>query len=131
MHEATEDSLVLDDMVSVDVVEAESVTKSATMRFKGIRLSFLQTLESILKKAIKLRFTENGNENDDDNHSSSRQSNYSNSMKSSFRSESTKHGRSSQKIEESHSGVNCEYIEDLSVIDVDNEIIKRTCCTLS
>lgn len=133
MQEATEDSPVLDDMASVDVVEVESVTKplSATTRFKGVRLSFLQTLESILKKAIKSRFTENGNENDDDNHTSSRQPKHRNSMKSSFSSVSKKHGGSNENFEEGHSDDNCEYNRDLSVIDVNNGIIKRTCCTLS
>lgn len=126
MKEARKYSSTLDEVDSVDKVEVESATKSlsTSTRFKGIRLSFFQTLENILKKAL------NGTEKDEDDNCS-RGSQYSNSMRYSFSSVSKERDHSNQSVKDSHPNANCINNCDSLLDDTHNKTMKRACCTLS
>lgn len=132
MKEARKGLTTLDEVDSVDKVAVESVTKSlsTSTRFKGIRLSFIQTLENLLKKALQSRFIENGTEKDEDNNCS-RGSQYSNSMRYSFSSISNEREHSNQSVEDSISNANCINNRDCSLGDTHTKTMKRACCTLS
>jgi hypothetical protein len=127
MKDAIQSSLVSDECVSVDTVEKEYNAQplSTTVHFKGtIRLSFIQTLENLLKKALKSRFTENKNGQDGDNCTSEISQN-SNSIKA------TQSNYSNENMEDGPLDTRCANSKHWSEDEINNEMEKGTCCTLS